>query len=148
MPTLHLVDLLMRKPLAWLEVLLLERRIQHTETPYLAGRGRIVSLDLGFSFAVGGLEGEGSCGLYHHIYRLATYTPTIGRSLNSPVLLLLGVVWGWRVRSSRHLAERRRGQMEGLERYTPLSCDVDIRSSPRARAGISLCPSRLPSLCL
>jgi hypothetical protein len=63
LPMSSLVDLLVRKPLARLEVLLRKRRIQYTQPPYLAGRGRVVALDVGFGFAVGSLEGEGSCGL-------------------------------------------------------------------------------------
>jgi hypothetical protein len=58
-----LVNLLVRKPLARLEILLLERRIQHTQAPYLACARRIVAFDVRFGFAVRGLQGEGSCGL-------------------------------------------------------------------------------------
>jgi len=58
-----LVDLLVRKPLARLEILLLERPIQNTQSPYLAGRGRVVALDVCFGLAVGGLEGKRTCGL-------------------------------------------------------------------------------------
>lgn len=53
----------MRKPLARLQILLLERRIQHPETPYLPRARRVVALDVGFGFAVCGLQGEGTCGL-------------------------------------------------------------------------------------
>jgi hypothetical protein len=60
---LHLVNLLMRKPLARLQILLLERRIQHSQAPYFSRRRRVVALDVGFGFAVRGLEGEGTCGL-------------------------------------------------------------------------------------
>lgn len=59
----HLVDLLVWEPLARLEILLLERRIQHAQSPYFARRGRVVALDVCFGFAVGGLEGEGARGL-------------------------------------------------------------------------------------
>jgi hypothetical protein len=55
-----LINLLVRKPLARLQILLLERRIQHAQTPYLACTRRIIALDVRFSFAVCGLESEGS----------------------------------------------------------------------------------------
>lgn len=61
-----LIDLLMRKPLAGLQVLLLERRIQHTQPPYLARARGVVALNVGFGFAVCGLEGEGACSLESH----------------------------------------------------------------------------------
>ena len=53
----------MRKPLPRLEILLLERRIQYPHAPYLPRTGRVVAFYIRFGFAVGGLEGEGSCGL-------------------------------------------------------------------------------------
>jgi hypothetical protein len=62
-PMHRLVNLLMREPLARLQILLLERRIQHTQPPYLARTRRVVALYVCFGFAVGGLEGEGTCGL-------------------------------------------------------------------------------------
>jgi hypothetical protein len=45
----------MRKPLASFQILLLKRRVQNAHAPYLAGRGRVVALDVGLLFAVGGL---------------------------------------------------------------------------------------------
>lgn len=53
----------MRKPLARLEILLLKRRVEHTESPDLT-RGRcVVTLDVGLSLTVGGLEGDSASGL-------------------------------------------------------------------------------------
>jgi len=57
------INLLMRKPLARLQILLLKRRIQHAQTPYLARARRVVARDVRFGFAVCSLEGEGTCGL-------------------------------------------------------------------------------------
>lgn len=62
-PFAALVDLLVRKPLARLQILLLERRIQYAQPPYLAGAGRVVALDVRLLFPVGGLEGGCACGL-------------------------------------------------------------------------------------
>ena len=53
----------MRKPLASLEILLLERGIQHAEAADLARGRRVVALDVCFGLAVGGLEGERAGGL-------------------------------------------------------------------------------------
>ena len=58
-----LIDLLMREPLARLEILLLKRRIQHAQSPYLARRRCVVAIYVGFGFAVRGLVGEGTCSL-------------------------------------------------------------------------------------
>lgn len=60
----RLVNLLVRKPLARLQVLLLQRGIQHAQTPYFARRRRVVAFYVGFGLAVGGLEGEGTCSLF------------------------------------------------------------------------------------
>lgn len=51
----RLVNLLVREPLARLEILLLERRIQNAQSTYLARGGGVVALDVCFGFAVGGL---------------------------------------------------------------------------------------------
>jgi hypothetical protein len=51
----RLIDLLMREPLARLQILLLERRIQHAQSPYLPRTRRVVTLYVGFGFAVRGL---------------------------------------------------------------------------------------------
>jgi hypothetical protein len=53
-----------REPLGRLEVLLLQRSVQHAQSPYLAGRGRVVSLDVCFGLAVRGLEGERAGSLF------------------------------------------------------------------------------------
>lgn len=53
----------MRKPFAWLKILLLKRGIQNTQAPYLARRRRIVALYVGFGLAVGSLQGKSACGL-------------------------------------------------------------------------------------
>jgi hypothetical protein len=53
-----LVDLLVRKPLAGFQVLLLERRVQNPQSAYLARRGRIVALDVRLLLAVCGLQGR------------------------------------------------------------------------------------------
>lgn len=55
-----LVDLLVREPLGRLEVLLLQRRVQDAQSPYLARRGRVVALYVCFGLAVCGLQGEGA----------------------------------------------------------------------------------------
>jgi len=47
-----------REPLGRLEVLLLQRGVQHAQSPYLAGGGRVVALDVCLGLAVRGLEGE------------------------------------------------------------------------------------------
>lgn len=68
-----LVDLLVREPLGRLQILLLQRRIKNTQSPYLAGRGRVVALYVGFGFAVGGLKGEGAGGLSLRQYEYMCY---------------------------------------------------------------------------
>jgi hypothetical protein len=60
----ELVDLLVREPLASLEVLLLERRIQYAQTPYLARRRRIVALHVGLGLAVRRLERQRAGSLF------------------------------------------------------------------------------------
>ena len=50
----------MRKPLARLQILLLERRVQYAHPSYLPRGGRVVSLDVRLLFAVCGLEGLGA----------------------------------------------------------------------------------------
>ena len=55
-----LVDLLVREPLARLEVLLLERRIEDAHAADLAGARGVVAPDVCLLFAVGGLDGGGS----------------------------------------------------------------------------------------
>jgi hypothetical protein len=60
----QLVNLLMREPLARLEVLLFKRCIQDAQSPYLPCARRVVACYLCFGFAVRGLEGEGACGLW------------------------------------------------------------------------------------
>lgn len=72
---IRLVDLLMREPLASLEILLLERRIEYTQSPYFSSAGRIVAFYVGFGFAVGGLEGEGTCGLWRGMGVSFMYPP-------------------------------------------------------------------------
>ena len=79
-----LVYLLVREPLARLEVFLLERRIQHAQSPYLSCRGRVVALDVCFGFAVGCLQGKGAGGLCElhqhrpHYERLANDAEEVG----------------------------------------------------------------------
>lgn len=58
-----LVDLFVRKPLARLQILLLERRIHNTQPPNLACTWRIVALYVGFGLAVGSLKSQGTCSL-------------------------------------------------------------------------------------
>jgi hypothetical protein len=60
----ELVDLFVREPLASLEVLLLERRIQYAQTPYLARRRRIVALHIGLGLAVRRLERQRAGSLF------------------------------------------------------------------------------------
>ncbi len=58
-----LINLLMRKPFTRLQILLLQRRIQYPQPPYLARRGCVVAFYLCFCFAVGCLQGQGTCRL-------------------------------------------------------------------------------------
>jgi hypothetical protein len=59
MTLLHaLVDLLVRKPLARLKILLFERRIQNTQATYLTRTRRIISLDISLRFAISSLESK------------------------------------------------------------------------------------------
>jgi len=61
----QLVDLLVRQPFVGLEILLLERRIQDAESPYLT-RGRcVVAADFGFGLAVSGLQSNGTSSLFN-----------------------------------------------------------------------------------
>lgn len=60
---LRLIYLLVREPLARLQILLLKRRIQYTQSPYLASRRRVVALNLGLLLAVCGLKGGCAGGL-------------------------------------------------------------------------------------
>jgi hypothetical protein len=132
-PTSGLVDLLMREPLARLQVLLLERRIQHAQPPYLARARRVVALDVGFGFAVCGLEGEGACGLDSQT--LAHVGCGEG---------MVGSIMGGGGRNERGC--RCVGDGKGID--VPLSCGASTHSSPRGRAGILLCRCRLRRLCL
>jgi hypothetical protein len=68
-----LVYLLVREPLARLQILLLERRVQYTQPAYLARRRRVVALDVGLLFAVCRLEGGGACSLSRRISELFSY---------------------------------------------------------------------------
>ena len=59
-----LVYLLMRKPLARPQILLLERGVEHAQAADFPRGGRVVAFYVGFRLAVGGLEGEGTRGLW------------------------------------------------------------------------------------
>jgi hypothetical protein len=73
-----LVDLLVREPLASLEVLLLERRIQYAQTPYLARRRRIVALHVGLGLAVRRLERQRAGSLFiSHVSFFVMHTDRI-----------------------------------------------------------------------
>lgn len=82
----------MREPLARLEILLLKRRIQDTQPPYLSRRRRIIAFYISFGFAVRGLQGEGTCSLFtialawHTIFRKGRF---MGRWMESTHLLLV-----------------------------------------------------------
>ena len=124
----HLVNLPMREPLAWLEILLFKRGIKDTQAPYFACRRRVVALDVGFGLAVGGLQGEGAGGL-EEIRALAMVLFFVGR----------GLCW--------------RGEKGGLkapggeEGNAPPSCGEGTRSSLQGRGRILLCQSRLRRWC-
>lgn len=60
---ISLVDLLVREPLGRFEVLLLQRRVQNPQSPYLTCGRRIVALYVCFGLAVRGLQGECAGGL-------------------------------------------------------------------------------------
>jgi hypothetical protein len=53
----------MRQPLPRLQILLLERRIQDSESANLPRARRVVALNLGFGLAVRSLQGKGARGL-------------------------------------------------------------------------------------
>ena len=84
----------MREPLGRLEVLLLQRSVQHAESPYLASRGRVVSLDVCLGLAVRGLEGEraGSLSCVRTWLRKAVYGVKRGGGGRSGWTYLLLVV--------------------------------------------------------
>lgn len=68
-----LVYLLVRKPLTRPQILLLERRVEHAQAADFPRGGRVVPLYVGFRLAVGGLEGEGTCGLRFISLHISVY---------------------------------------------------------------------------
>jgi len=82
----------MREPLAGFEVLLLERRVQDAQPPYLAGRGHFVARQVGFTLAVGGLEGRGA-GSLHGQHRRNQHWLKTGGSASSVNLEVWAGCW-------------------------------------------------------
>lgn len=107
----------MREPLGRLEVLLLQRGVQHAQSPYLAGGGRVVALDVCLGLAVRGLEGERAGSLFF----FASEKTWLGKR---------SLLW-----EGREVGD------------VPPSCGAGTRSSPQARARISPCRCRPRRLC-
>lgn len=81
----------MRQPFDGLQVLLLNRRIQQSQTPYLAGGRGVVPRLSSLCFAVGGLEGYCAGGLFFMMQTLVVVLQH-GRTLR-----FAGIVFGVRV---------------------------------------------------